>query len=176
MPWIVESGCLDVVYCFVTTESTAYGGSYQSLCGDDTETGWKRFEGPNAAHDDKDWSYAPTGGAAVHRHLSHLAAYGYVPGASCLTIAGYSDGGWLASMCALTGVAQRGVAWAGWSFDGFEDWSPRLPHGLRGMRLDLYISSGDEFYAGNTARLLSPPSPLTLSSSSPPPPLTFVAP
>ena len=89
IPWIVESGDAEQVYCFVTTESTAYDGRFQSLCGDDTETGRQQFEGPNFADEQKDWSYASTGVAAVNRHLAHLTAYGYVPSASRLTVVGY---------------------------------------------------------------------------------------
>ena len=141
--WIHECGQRDTVYAFLTTESTAYDGSFHSLCGD-------HFSGDQELEALGDWSYAQTGGEAVDRHLEHLRAYGYRPSTSRLTVVGYSDGGWLASMCALRGVAQSAVAWAGWSFDGFETWSRLLPRDLRGMRLDLYVSAGDTFYNGSS--------------------------
>ena len=140
--WIHECGQPGTVYAFVTTESTAYDGSFHSLCGDSLSS--QQF------HALGDWSYAQTGGEAVERHLTHLREYGYRPNTSRLTVVGYSDGGWLASMCALRGVAQSAVAWAGWSFDGFDAWSSFLPRDLRGMRLSLYVSAGDTFYNGSS--------------------------
>ena len=138
LEWIVDSGDERTIYAFITTETTH--GGFHSLCADEAA-------GINTRHEHGDWGYALVGGAALDRHLTRLGAYGYDPAVSRLTAVGYSDGGWLASMCALRGVARRAVAWAGWSFDGFARWRHLLPRNdIYGMRLDLYVSAGDAFY------------------------------
>ena len=95
------------------------------------------------------------GGEQTERHLAYLARYGYERGASHVTSVGFSDGGYMSSMNALTGAAQHAVAWGGWVFTRFDEWRRHLPTDatgrttLRGMRLDAYISAGDSFYNGS---------------------------
>lgn len=107
-----------------------------------------------------DFGYKICGGRALDRHLIQLRRYGYVPGFTHVTTVGYSDGAWLSSMCALSGVAHSAVAWAGWSFARFDEWCDRLPRdAVRGMRLELYVSAGDTFYNG-TSGWFPPPGKL----------------
>lgn len=144
LDWIVTGGRRDFVYAFVTTESTMYEGSYHSLCIDEAA-------GVNVDYELGDWGYALVGCQALEHHLSHLTRYGYKRGISRLTLVGYSDGGWLSSMCAFRGLADTAVAWAGWSFAEFFKWRNFLQRdAVRGMRLDLYVSAGDLFYNGTS--------------------------
>jgi hypothetical protein len=149
VPWVLASGEPTTLYAFLTTETTAYGGYFHDLCQDEAH-------GLNIDYPLGDWGYALVGGKQARRHLHHLRAFGYVPGASLVTSVGYSDGGYLSSMLSLLGVAQHAVAWGGWVFAQLEEWAESLraewPAGRRprGMRLELYISAGDSFYNGTS--------------------------
>jgi hypothetical protein len=148
VPWILDSGDPDTLYTFVSTETGAYGGYFHDLCQDECL-------GVNVDYPLGDWGYAMVGCEQTKRHLQRLAGRGYVPGVSRVTSVGYSDGGYLSSMNALTGVTQSAVAWGGWVFARFDEWRRNLPvdaagrSTLRGMRLDAFISAGDPFYNGS---------------------------
>lgn len=149
VPWILEHGDVDTIYTFVTTETTAYGGYFHDLCQDE-------YRGLNVDYPLGDWGYALVGGEQTKRHLLELSRYGFVPGVSHVTSVGYSDGGYMSSMNALTGIAQHAVAWGGWVFAQFDDWKANLPTdasgkcSLSGLRLDAFISAGDTFYNGTS--------------------------
>ena len=151
--WIVEAGRPETVYAFMTTETTAYGGYFHDLCQDEGC-------GLNIDYLDLgDWGYALVGGEQLTRHLAHLQAYGYTPGVSKVSAVGYSDGGWMSSMCALTGGASHAVAWAGWAFARFDEWKDKLSTSTTGMRLDVYVSAGDVFYNGTSGWYPAPDQP-----------------
>ena len=149
MSWVLESGAVDTLYCFVTTETTAYGGYFHDLCQDE-------MVGLNVDYPLGCWGYALVGGEQMKRHLRRLRGRGYVPGVSHVTSVGFSDGGYVSSMNALLGLADNAVAWGGWVFASFHEWKSQLPVdetgrcSLRGMRLDVFISAGDAFYNGTS--------------------------